>query len=406
MSIRHLRSSRAGQLVENSEVSARPRAGQIRCFMEARFMSDLSTTEIPRRRLGRGLSAMLGAGPAYSETEPEAAELRNIPTDQIARNPFQPRKDFNQDDLNELSDSIREHGVLQPILVREIDGGYQLIAGERRWLASQRAGLVQIPCRVVDVVDQTAFDYALEENLKRKDLSDIEKAQAFRQYLDHFGCTIEELGKQLSMSRSAVSNILRLLELTEPVRNALSIGKISSGHARSLLPLEEADQLVMCGRIQAEQLSVRQTEAEVRKLLGRAKPEAPVQETAVVAAPACDENSVDPAALNATVNNLEQPATPTAEGHSDHCHTSSDHCHNASDLGHENPEVISIEVARSESENERTPHIDSLEEQLRNLLGAAVEIKLKTKESGTILIPFSSNDDFERILRTLHRAAA
>lgn len=95
-------------------------------------MSDVSANDVPRRRLGRGLSAMLGSGPAYSESEPQAAELRNIPVQEITRNPFQPRKDFNQDELNELSDSIREHGILQPILVREFEGSYQLIAGERR----------------------------------------------------------------------------------------------------------------------------------------------------------------------------------------------------------------------------------------------------------------------------------
>jgi ParB family transcriptional regulator, chromosome partitioning protein len=366
-------------------------------------MSDLSTSDLPRRRLGRGLSAMLGSGPAFSESEPAAAELRNIPVNEIARNPFQPRKDFNPDELNELSDSIREHGVLQPILVREFDGAYQLIAGERRWLAAQRAGLTQIPCRVVDVIDQTAFDYALEENLKRKDLTDIEKAMSFRQYLDHFHCSIEELGKQLSMSRSAVSNILRLLELTESVRNALSAGKISSGHARSLLPLPEADQLAVCGQIQAEQLSVRQAEAIVRTLLGREK-KAPVVEPIVQAeVPAVVEQAVEqPASVMETQHTQndngqdgQSMAPPGDNGDQAPEHGSHNHLE---------PQILSMEEARSESD--RTPHLASLEEQLRNLLGTAVEIKLKSKDSGTILIPFSSNEEFERLLRSLHRAAA
>lgn len=377
-------------------------------------MSDLSTSDLPRRRLGRGLSAMLGSGPAFSESEPAAAELRNIPVSEIARNPFQPRKDFNSDELNELSDSIREHGVLQPILVREFDGAYQLIAGERRWLASQRAGLSQIPCRVVDVIDQTAFDYALEENLKRKDLTDIEKALAFRQYLDHFHCSIEELGKQLSMSRSAVSNILRLLELPESVRNALSAGKISSGHARSLLPLPEADQLAVCGQIQAEQLSVRQTEVIVRTMLGREK-KAPAAEPIVPpfadqAAPAILEQAVEQPAyvMEPQPNEFahSQGVVPqTPEGQSQppsgdqNWQAPQDGSHN-----HQEPQILSMEEARSESD--RTPHLASLEEQLRNLLGTAVEIKLKSKDSGTILIPFSSNEEFERLLRSLHRAAA
>lgn len=349
-------------------------------------MSDLSL-ENPRRRLGRGLTALLGSGPAYSESEPTAAELRNIPVDQITRNPFQPRKDFNTDELNELSDSIREHGVLQPLLVRELDGSYQLIAGERRWLASQRAGLTQVPCRVVDVIDQTAFEYALEENLKRKDLSDIEKAYAFREYLNHFSCSIEELGKQLSMSRSAVSNILRLLELPEPIRNAISAGKISSGHARSLLPLGEADQLALCGRIQAEQLSVRATEATVRQMLGRVKPEE-------VAAPVAEAPAPEAAAP------AEDAAAPVANGSAAPAFVH----HDSQPAASEPPQVISFEQAREESE--RTPHLASLEEQLRNLLGTAVEIKLKSKDAGTILIPFTSNEEFERILRSLHRAAA
>ena len=377
-------------------------------------MSDLSTSDLPRRRLGRGLSAMLGSGPAFSESEPAAAELRNIPVSEIARNPFQPRKDFNSDELNELSDSIREHGVLQPILVREFDGAYQLIAGERRWLASQRAGLSQIPCRVVDVIDQTAFDYALEENLKRKDLTDIEKALAFRQYLDHFHCSIEELGKQLSMSRSAVSNILRLLELPESVRNALSAGKISSGHARSLLPLPEADQLAVCGQIQAEQLSVRQSEAIVRTMLGREK-KTPAAEPIVPpfadqAAPAILEQAVEQPAyvMEPQPNEFahSQGVVPqTPEGQSQppsgdqNWQAPQDGSHN-----HQEPQILSMEEARSESD--RTPHLASLEEQLRNLLGTAVEIKLKSKDSGTILIPFSSNEEFERLLRSLHRAAA
>ncbi|RLS58775.1 MAG: ParB/RepB/Spo0J family partition protein [Planctomycetota bacterium] len=345
-------------------------------------MSDQFTQEAPRRRLGRGLSAMLGTGPAYNESTPADAELRNIPIADLTRNPFQPRKDFHQEDLNELADSVREHGILQPLLVREYEGTYQLIAGERRWLAAQRAGLTVVPCRVVDVVDQTAFEYALEENLKRKDLSDIEKAFAFREYLSHFSCSIEDLGKQLSMSRSAVSNMLRLLDLPVPVRNAISSGKISSGHARSLLPLPEADQLAMCGRIQAEGLSVRQTEATVRQMLGRSPSEPP-------AASAVETTTSAPAAMGAPESIQQTEAVPAP----------------AEPIGTgEAPNILSIEQARSETE--RTPHLESLEEQLRNLLGLPVEIKLKSKDSGTILIPFTSNDEFEQILRSLRRAVA
>jgi ParB family transcriptional regulator, chromosome partitioning protein len=385
-------------------------------------MSDVSTNDVPRRRLGRGLSAMLGSGPAFAESESTAAELRNVPIHEISRNPFQPRKDFNPEDLNELSDSIREHGVLQPILVRELDGAYQLIAGERRWLASQRAGLTSIPCRVVDVIDQTAFDYALEENLKRKDLSDIEKALAFRQYLDHFQCSIEELGKQLSMSRSAVSNILRLLELPEPVRNALSTGKISSGHARSLLPLPEAEQLALCGQIQAEQLSVRQSEAIVRQMLGREKrvpaAEPAGQSVTDQVVQAASEQAIQPHAGAMEILPSEFAHTGSFQGDNNQGHIApSPECQSLAPSGdhnwqtppddhqtHQEPQILSMDQARSDTD--RTPHLASLEEQLRNLLGTQVEIRLKSKDSGTILIPFNSHEEFERLLRSLHRAAA
>lgn len=223
----------------------------------------------PKRRLGRGLNSLLGRGtPSDHEHEAvsDTSSLREIPIETIERNPWQPRKQFDAESMRELSDSIREHGILQPILVRELpQGGFQLIAGERRWQAAQQAGLTIMPCRVVDVIDQTACEYALEENLKRKDLSDLEKAQAFREYLNQFGTSIEDLAKQLSMSRSAVSNMLRLLDLSEPVKAALQSGKITAGHARALLTLDEAAQIELCGRIQAESLNVRQTEAAVRE---------------------------------------------------------------------------------------------------------------------------------------------
>lgn len=374
-------------------------------------MSDVSANDVPRRRLGRGLSAMLGSGPAYSESEPQTAELRNIPVQEISRNPFQPRKDFNQDELNELSDSIREHGILQPILVREFEGSYQLIAGERRWLASQRAGLTLIPCRVVDVIDQTAFDYALEENLKRKDLTDVEKALAFRRYIDHFGCSIEELGKQLSMSRSAVSNILRLLDLCEPVRNALATGKISSGHARALLPLPEAEQLAFCGRIQAEQLSVRQTEAAVRQILGREKPQAapetsPATAVSADAAPAPHAEHLGEAPPYCEPVNCDQGQSHCEPSHHDQGQGGFEQpaSYEQHATPSEDPHVLSMDQARTD--NDRTPHLASLEEQLRNLLGTSVQITLTSKDCGTISIPFSNNEEFERILRSLHRAAA
>jgi len=271
-----------------------------------------ASTLAPQRRLGRGLSALLGGGaPAHEESTQELnAELRNIPTSQLTRNPFQPRKQFDPESIGELASSLKEHGILQPILVREISGGFQIIAGERRWQAAQKAGLTTIPCRVVDVIDKTACEFALEENLKRKDLNDLEKAQAFRDYIDQFHCSIEELSKQLSMKRSTVNNMLRLLDLPDPIKNALNSGRLTAGHARALLPLPQADQLELSSRIQAEQLSVRQTEATVKKMLGR--------DTGAQAAPAdssspmtSSENSSSK--IDETPGQAEQQAVPAPE---------------------------------------------------------------------------------------------
>ncbi|MBX3437023.1 MAG: ParB/RepB/Spo0J family partition protein [Planctomycetaceae bacterium] len=306
-------------------------------------MSEEFADAQPKRRLGRGLTSLLGRGtPSDHETDaPDSGSLREIPIGEIERNPWQPRKQFDSDSMRELTDSIREHGLLQPILVRELpQGGFQLIAGERRWQAAQQVGMTNIACRVVDVVDQTACEFALEENLKRKDLSDLEKAQAFREYLNQFGSSIEDLAKQLSMSRSAVSNMLRLLDLAEPVKVALQSGKISAGHARALLSLETAAQLELCGRIQAESLNVRQTEAAVR------------------------------AQVQAAPDVVPMPSKTPAE--------------------------------RPQPSN----HVLSLQEHLRELLGVPVEIKLKTEDRGQIVVSFSTKDEFEQILRRLRRAAA
>lgn len=298
----------------------------------------------PKRRLGRGLNSLLGLGAAAEEVIQQAdpSSLREIPIGSIERNPWQPRKDFDAEGMRELSDSVREHGLLQPILVRELPtGGYQLIAGERRWLACQQAGLMMLPCRVVDVIDQTACEYALEENLKRKDLSDLEKAQAFSEYLKQFSSSVETLAKQLSMSRSTVANMLRLLELSEPVKLALQQGKISAGHARAMLSLEEAAQIEMCGRVQAESMNVRQTEAAVRA-----------------------QQNGQPDVL---------PMQPDSQ---------------------------------PEAKPQPSNHVLSIQEHLRELLGVKVEIKLKASDRGQIMIPFGSNDEFEEVLRRLRRAAA
>lgn len=308
-------------------------------------MEEQAPQEPSRRRLGRGLSALLGTA-AVGDGEGFAGDQDSstISAELIERNPFQPRKDFDQEQLNELTDSIRQHGVLQPILVRPFGDGYQLIAGERRLIAAKRAGLDQIPSRVLQLSDQQMCEVSLEENLKRQDLNVLEKAAAFQDYLQRFQCTIEELARRLSLDRSTVSNMLRLLDLPETIKDDLRSNKLTAGHARAVLSLSEEEQLALCKRIQEESLSVRKTEEAVRQLVAANTPD-------TVPFPTGD---------------VDKPAR-TAPA--------------------------------------MTAHVLGMQDQLRDWLGAKVEIKLKGKESGKILIEFKTSDDFERILGRLQRAA-
>lgn len=298
-----------------------------------------------RRRLGRGLNALLGSGdapPAVTESSvPANAELLHLDINAITRNPYQPRKDFDLQSLQELTESIQLHGVLQPLLIRETPQGYQLIAGERRWLASRDAGLKTVPCRVLKMDDHTVSEVAIIENLQREDLNELEKAQAFQTYLDQFGCTIEELARKMGKDRSTISNSLRLLELPQFVKEALRLGKISAGHARALLPLEaEMDQVAMCQRIQSEGFSVRLTEAAVREQLEERQAKIPFK-----------------------AGDKERKANPPLSN-----------------------------------------HVLQLQDQLREVVGVKVEIKLKGKDAGKMIIHFNSNDEFERIVQQLRKA--
>ena len=225
-----------------------------------------------KSRLGRGLNALLGSSPdagvpAASGIKLHSPEQDEISVELIERNRFQPRREFDQRAIDELAESIRKHGVLQPLLVRPKGDGYELIAGERRWRATRQVGLETVPCRVVHLEDQQVCEAAIEENLKREDLNVIEKAIAFRDYLNNFGGTIEDLARQLSMNRSTISNMLRLLELPEDVQNAVRQDRISGGHARALLPLSAEAQIELAQQIESQQLSVRKTEEAVRAIL-------------------------------------------------------------------------------------------------------------------------------------------
>ncbi|KAK3870789.1 hypothetical protein Pcinc_023985 [Petrolisthes cinctipes] len=233
-----------------------------------------------KRRLGRGLNALLGSVPDEAELPNPSIKLHSpeqdeISTELIEPNPFQPRREFDQKAIDELAESIRKHGVLQPLLVRAAGDGYQLIAGERRWRASKQVGLDTIPCRVVELEDQAVCEAAIEENLKRQDLNVVEKALAFKDYIAKFNCSIEDLAKQLSMNRSTISNMLRLLDLPEAVQEAVRQERISGGHARALLPLSSEAQVELAKQIEQQQLSVRKTEVAVRAMLNPASEEAP-----------------------------------------------------------------------------------------------------------------------------------
>lgn len=218
-----------------------------------------------RGGLGRGLNALVSE--AEYETGGSAASASNaasetkLPIEDIVPNPNQPRIHFNETELRELSESIQEHGVLQPLLVRKHENGYEIIAGERRYQASKLAGLEELPVIIKDVNDEEMLALALIENLQRSDLNPVEEAKGYRQLIDASGMTQEALSKAVSKSRSAITNSLRLLDLPEVVQKMIFEGKLTAGHARAILavPYEDA-RIRLAEKVVAEGLSVRATE--------------------------------------------------------------------------------------------------------------------------------------------------
>ena len=207
--------------------------------------------------LGRGLDALISEATAETGSEPEAT----IEIDKITRNPNQPRKNFDETALQELADSIKQNGVLQPILVRKVGIKYQIVAGERRYQASKLAGLNEIPAVVRDIDDKEVFQLALIENLQRSDLSPMEEAKGYRQLIDSQGLTQEGLAKILSKSRSAIANTLRLMDLPTVVQEMIEQGLLTPGHARAILavPTEEG-RVELAQKVIKDNLTVRQTE--------------------------------------------------------------------------------------------------------------------------------------------------
>ncbi len=215
-----------------------------------------------KRGLGRGLDALLGEAVL---TERDGTQT--LPIDQIRAGPCQPRRDIDPERLGELAESIRRHGVVQPVVVRPRgEGGYELVAGERRWRAARLAGLTEIPAVVRRIDDRTALAVALIENIQREDLSPLDQAEALRRLLEEFDLTHRELAETLGKSRATISNLLRLLELQPQVKQLLAEGRIEMGHARALLGLTGERQLEVARKVADGKMTVRATEALVKRL--------------------------------------------------------------------------------------------------------------------------------------------
>jgi len=289
-----------------------------------------------RKALGRGLSALLGT------PDLETDQLREADIERILPNSHQPRKNFDPQTIKSLTESIREHGLLQPILVRPgKDGGYQLVAGERRWRAARELGLNSIPVIIKDMGNKQSLSVALVENLQREDLNPIEKARAFWELIEVFGLTQEEVGRYTGIDRSTVANFLRLLELPIEVQELVSRGTISPGHARALISLgNETLQRKLCQRIIEEGLTVREVEA----IASGAKN--PKPNNGAASAPA--EEAVDP---------------------------------------------------------KGTHHMRSLEDRLRRALGLKVQIR-QSNGRGKIILYFQGNGQFERLVGLLGTTSA
>ena len=212
-----------------------------------------------QRGLGKGLGALLGE--SAMQPAPEGGALL-LPLQKVEPNPDQPRRRFDEAALQELADSVRQHGIIQPLTVRKLPSGfYQIIAGERRWRAARMAGLREVPVTVIEADDKKAMELALIENLQRADLDPIEEAQGYQQLMQEYGMTQSAVADRVGRSRPAVANALRLLALSAPVLDMVASGAISAGHARAILTLpDENTQLAVAQRVQNLQLSVRQTE--------------------------------------------------------------------------------------------------------------------------------------------------
>ncbi|HET6765258.1 MAG TPA: ParB/RepB/Spo0J family partition protein [Longimicrobiaceae bacterium] len=300
-------------------------------------------------RLGKGLSALLGEyAPAHDAAESGTDSLRQLSTARIAPNPFQPRREFAPEQLAELEESIRQNGLLQPIVVRAATGAtpegadWELVAGERRWRAVRRLGWTEVPAVVKELDDRAMLILAIVENVQRAELSPLEEAQGYRQLVDEFGFTQAEVAESVGRDRSTVANLLRLLQLPASVQRLVSQGALSMGHARAILGLEDEREMADLAREAAEKnLSVRNVEERVRT-----RRSAPPSSTADASA-----GAGAPALASAGKRGLDDP------------------------------------------------HLRHLEGELQRTLGTAARIHVKgAGKAGRIEIPFYNADDFDRVL--------
>jgi ParB family chromosome partitioning protein len=250
--------------------------------------------------LGKGLSALISSRPAVLRMEPEAvaSDVMQVSLSRIVPSPLQPRKEFTHDALMELVESIRQHGIIQPLVVREIEGRHELIAGERRWRAAQEAGLTEVPVIMRVATDLEVLELSLIENLQRADLNPIEEADAYARLANEFGMRQEEIAQKVGRSRAAVANSMRLLELHKQVQGWLIQGLISVGHAKVLLALKQPEeQFLVAETILRRSATVRETERLVARQLGATRPRRKRQASGA---------NVTPASIEDLQNRLQQ----------------------------------------------------------------------------------------------------
>lgn len=301
--------------------------------------TDSATATLAPSAAPRPEPRVVTAAPPAPTPRPETtSDILHLNVKEIEENPFQPRRDFSETEIASLSESLKEHDMLQPILVRRIKDRYQIISGERRWRAAIAAGWTTIPARVRQADDRLVAELAIVENLQRKDLNPIEKALSFKRYLDEHDCKQDDLAQRLKIDRSTIANLMRLLELPAMVLDALRRNELTAGHARALLPLgEEREQIAFAKQLIKEEWSVRETERRVQE----------------------------------AVADSDGETAQTANGKA------------------------------TRKKPKPSNQVASLEQELRVAVGTKCEIKQSAAGRGRIIIHFGSLDDFDRIWQYL-----